>query len=167
MEKNSPTSIPNELYGDKILGLIAVVGKNGAGKTSLVHAILQSDNIQSDFFDEKNILAIFYDKETEQYFIEQYQIKIEKVEGFGDIKHDVKHPMRKCFITNVFNWFELDKVKDTIKKGETVQKQWVMPATLLENSIKSQKKSYGYTTKDNQYLVNIQSYAEKKHNQKY
>lgn len=57
LELKEGTDAPPFYYGERILGMTSVVGKNGAGKTSLLRAIMQSDNMQTDLTGESTTLC--------------------------------------------------------------------------------------------------------------
>lgn len=167
LKRNNVVSTPKSLYGDSILGMTAIVGKNGAGKTSLLHSIMQSDNMQSDLIGgRQQFLAVYYDEEENKFLIETHFVKI--VKRKGDVNITIRDEtgvcaMRKCYVTNVFNWTEFYHSREDVlvDDGKSVWKQWNIPAGLMRISAETERKSYGYRTDDNKYLVNIQAYAEK------
>jgi predicted ATP-binding protein involved in virulence len=60
------------IFGDQIINLTAVVGKNGVGKSNFLTCI--GDLIES--LDNSSFLMIFYDKNTNEYIFECNQIAI-------------------------------------------------------------------------------------------
>lgn len=165
LKRSNDAPIPKSLYGESILGMTAVVGKNGAGKTSLLQAIMQSDNLQPDLSGDKEpFLAIYYDEENSKFLIDKLYVNIENIIHDDDISVIEKINKRiiyKCYVTNVFNWTELGRGREELIKNGMLSKCGISPAGLMKSSAETERKSYGYRTDDNNYLVNIQNYAEK------
>lgn len=78
--KLSGVRIPDALYGNNILGLNAVVGENGSGKTSLLYTIMQSVPVDES---TKPFLSIYYD--NQDYVIEKNNVEIDKIEGIRNV----------------------------------------------------------------------------------
>ena len=118
LERSNEETIPKALYGENILGMTAVIGKNGAGKTALLRSIMQSDNTQSDLSAKRwPFIAIYYDEDKEEILIDKHQVEVEKIENAMNVvlaRESSTFIMKKCYVTNVFNRKRLEQTGEEV-----------------------------------------------------
>lgn len=172
-----------DFYGGKVLDAAAIVGKNGTGKTSLIHMLLETMpniiqmNESLDLFNYENeereqinklpgaLFQIFISDEKDKFniYVYSHNITILNREKLAEVaflnSNDFQEKLCFLAITNVFNWTELFSKSYETFEGDYLIQKYISPASLLKNSSEEYKKSFGYRTKQNNYLTSIQELA--------
>lgn len=181
-------------YGSNISSVMAFVGKNGSGKTTVSRMLLeylpdgvlsndslnhpeflQSLHMQSNW--DHRALYILYDDEKETISICPNDVSIQKInadkieakifqseETLQDLSSAVTSGI---YLTNVFNPSEFFETYHRLDLGDGRKRfqQSYSPAFLLKHELEEQtKKLYGYRFNERIYINIIQKYAESQMN---
>jgi predicted ATPase len=159
-----------ELYEGNIIDVTAIVGENGAGKTTVVSMLMDyvtSDLLINDRSDA--FVQVYLDKEDKNKPI-KIMSRNKKVEYHYNHQKKVDCKILETqdlcfqgiFLSNVFNVSELRSsyAKRDMRINSIQMQQMYTPSILLRDSTSNEIKRYGYRTKSNEYIQSIQTYAE-------
>ncbi len=186
IEKNEKYFFGNDFYGGNILDAAVAVGRNGAGKTSLISMLLETmPNIMElnqslELVDNKmeineetkskyhSMVQVFLSDEADdlKIFVYCHNVNVVNEESYPEIEFlkrwECRFQLSYLSFTNVFNWTELiNKSYGTEENDWLVQKS-VSPAAILKNSSEEYKKLFGYCTNQNIFIRLIQDFAVEK-----
>lgn len=190
IKENKKYFFGSGFYGANILDAAVAVGKNGAGKTSLIRMLLETmpniiemneglklSDVEHKYKEgDKNIcnslVQVFLSDDAEidsgkyKIYVYSHNVHIVNKEDYPEIKflERWQHRLQISYlsVSNVFNWTELFSKSYETYQGDWMIQKSISPASILKHSSEEYKKLFGYSIKGNVYIPPIQDFAVEK-----